>query len=160
MPMYFSMCDVMQTAVGIEQNGEKFYSGLAGKMKAPKVKALFKALAKAEKAHIGKFQGIYSAVEKKPLVCEFDDETIAYIKALSAEVFNEEKFKAVMKTKAMSDADALHYAIDFEKNTMLFFREIRGLVEIHDAEVIDKMIEEEKNHLVKLLEAKNKMGAK
>ncbi|MDD5502237.1 MAG: ferritin family protein, partial [Candidatus Thermoplasmatota archaeon] len=132
MAMYFSMCDVMQTAVGIEQNGERFYSTLAGKLKSPAVKKIFVALGKEEQAHIGKFQDIYNAVEKKPLVCEFDNETIAYIKALSAEVFSEAKFKAIIKKKGLAEKDAVQYAIDFEKNTMLFFREIRDLVELHD----------------------------
>ncbi len=155
MAMYFSMCDVMQTAVEVEKNGEKFYKTLAERADNPAATKLFEALASEEKKHIAVFQEIQESVNRKPLVCEFDDETKQYINALAGEVFTKEKLDAVLKKKNMSAEDAIRHAADFEKSSILFFSELRDLVELHDAKVIDLMIEQEKAHLTKLLGGKS-----
>ena len=50
----------------------------------------------------------------------------------------------------MTDVEALEIGIGFEKDSILFYSEIRGMVPRQDQEIVDVITNEEKKHLSEL----------
>jgi len=46
--------------------------------------------------------------------------------------------------------EALKFALEFEKDSLLFFLELKNLVDDKDKAMVDKLINEERGHVLKL----------
>jgi len=53
--------------------------------------------------------------------------------------------------KGATATEALHLAIEFEKDSILFLHEIRPMVEKDSRDVVDRLISEERIHVTTLL---------
>lgn len=62
-----------------------------------------------------------------------------------------------MANKASSEAEALHIGIIAEKDSILFYSEMRNLVRESDRHIIDAIVGEEKAHLRQLSQLKAKL---
>ena len=81
-------------------------------------------------------------------------------------------FKALIDTKVFPDSSegknltqeledeigAIHIAISIEKDNILYFQEIREFVPENEREIINKLINEEKTHILKLLDIKKQVS--
>jgi rubrerythrin len=63
-----------------------------------------------------------------------------------------------MAEKTTSDAEAINIGLEAEKNSILFYSVMRDLVPERDREVVDRIIEEEKRHVVHLSHLKAKLS--
>ncbi len=80
------------------------------------------------------------------------------MKALAEEhVFTDDKASKDMLRKASSDKEALQIAIGFEKDSILFFGEMRKFVPDRDQRAIEELIRQEREHLRKLSELKKEL---
>ena len=67
--------------------------------------------------------------------------------------------KADNQLKALAnDSTALDYAIDREKDSILFYIEIKEHIPEQNIAAVDKIIEEERTHIIKLLDIKEKIS--
>ena len=62
-----------------------------------------------------------------------------------------------MARKVNSDAEALQIAMGAEKDSILFYVEVRDLVRRSERKLVGKIIEEEKSHLRQLMEIKKSL---
>ena len=63
-----------------------------------------------------------------------------------------------MAEKTTSDIEAINIGLEAEKNSILFYSVMRDLVPERDREVVDRIIEQEKKHLVHLSHLKAKLS--
>lgn len=152
---FFSKGEVVHIGVEIEVNGRDFYNEVLKKAKTEKVKDMFSFLAKEEEKHIEVFKKILSEVESFKPKEAFNEEYFSYIRALSKEhVFTQKNKGKEIAKKIKTSKQAIDLAIGFEKDSILFYVEMKNFVPENDHRIIDRLIEEERKHLKLLSEIK------
>jgi rubrerythrin len=63
-----------------------------------------------------------------------------------------------MARKVSSDVEAIQIALGAEKDSILFYSEMRDLVRMPDRDVVSKIIEEERSHLRQLSDLKKDLS--
>jgi rubrerythrin len=150
----FKANDVVLAAIEIEKRGEKFYLHLADQAEDSKIRKAFEHLAREEVKHKAMFEGLYTRLGKATLPARSDEqEFLTYLNALidSHPLF---RFKDLeeMKEQIVSRKGALQMAIQFEKESILFFMEMRDFVPESEKKFINQCVEEERDHLRQLTE--------
>lgn len=153
----FSIQELLTFAIDIEQEGINFYSGLAEKAKDPSLKEFYIFLKNEEEKHKRIFQDelLPNAIQEidQPY---FSDEYYIYLNSMvETTVFNSNDSKI---QDLANDADAIDYAIGKEKDSILFYMEIKQFLPENDWAFVDKIIEEERLHIIKLLSIKEQIN--
>ena len=152
MAQFFSASEIAKAAVEIEKKGQEFYRRVAANAKTETLKALFEHLAKEEMKHERIFSDLLARLGAVELPAWSNDEEYAmYVNALieSHALFTgglAEKYMA----EATDDKTAIRMAMAFEKDTLLFFMEMRELVPASEQEFVQQCIDEERLHLRQL----------
>ena len=144
--------EALKWALEIEKNGETFYKAVAGKSAEPEVKALFEDLAAQERGHYRVFQKMLEEVKPDPDLSRLDyDEYQTYLQvALADALFAGPDKGLALAAQAQDRETALRAAMGFEKDTLLFFYDLREMVSKAEREAISDIILEEKAHLRRL----------
>ena len=87
-------------------------------------------------------------------------EYASYLQALvDNAVFTEDMVTSEMATKVSSDIEVMELAIGAEKDSILFYYEMKDLMPQRAQPTVNKIIAEEKSHLRQLSELKRKLAA-
>jgi rubrerythrin len=148
----FTAREAIEMAKGIEENGEIFYNKVAAKSTDPGARELFEDLAIQERAHYRLFERMLENVSPGPeLPAAEYDEYEAYVQAALDNALFAGQDKALALAKQANDREtALRAALGFEKDTLLFFYDLREMVSKADREAISSVIREEKKHVRRL----------
>jgi rubrerythrin len=143
----YSLDEIMEMAVQTEVLGQQFYTGMAEKFKKDNgLVKLFTELAIKEKQHEKTFKGIRDSVAKSGAEPVQWDEVSNYMRAFVESEFFLGKGKSLPSLDHIRTMnDAVKFAIGFEKETLLYFIELRTIVK--EKEAIDEVINEEKSHI-------------
>jgi rubrerythrin len=142
----FSLKDIIDIAVQIERNGERVYRNAAEKIENPSLRSLLLSLADDETQHAKWFEEL---IDKVPGTGEFpEQEKIG--RALLQDAVGAQSF-------TLEDADfssmKLNLAIEFEKDTALFYGMLQPLIEDQKTlEHLHAIIQEEEAHARRLKE--------
>lgn len=150
----FKVNEVVGIAVEIEKRGESFYREMADKARNDMVKRTLTFLAGEEVKHQKYFSDLLSNLDPIRLPAGSEEsEYWAYVNDLidSHFLFDEALNKRMMSSVS-SDQEALHLAMGFEKESILFFTEMKGLVPAAEGQGVETCIQEERRHLRKLAE--------
>jgi rubrerythrin len=144
--------EALQWALAIEKNGEAFYNEVAAKSTDREVKALFEDLAAQEQGHYKAFQKMLEEVKPDPYLSAVEhDEYQAYLKvALDSALFAGPDKGLALAKQAKDRQTALRAAMGFEKDTLLFFYDLREMVSEMERGIVSDIILEEKDHLRRL----------
>jgi rubrerythrin len=144
--------EALKWALEIEKNGEAFYDAVAAKSADPEVKALFEDLASQERGHYQVFQKMLKEVKPDPDLSTVEyDEYQTYLQVALAEALFAGPDKGLTLAKQAQDREtALRAAMGFEKDTLLFFYDLREMVGQAERGAISDIILEEKTHLRRL----------
>jgi len=159
MSIVFSSSELINTAIGIERRGITFYDIMAKSTDNEEARAVFDALVMMEREHINIFQDMLGEADTHPSPESSEHEYSGYLQALIDDaVFTDDLITSEMATEADSDIEALELAISAEKDSILFYYEMRDLMPRKAASIIDRIITEEKSHLQQLTEIKKKLS--
>jgi rubrerythrin len=149
---FLRSADAIEMAMGIETSGEAFYRAVADKAHTSAVRVLFQDLADQEVRHYKVFSKLGETLRDKLLMtAEEWDEYQNYLEATVQSELFEGPDRALAAAEEVDDEkEALRMAMGFEKETMLFFYNVRDVVSDSDKETIDRIIDEEKSHLRRL----------
>lgn len=143
--------EIIEIAMRLEEKGEAFYNTAAEKATTAEIKALFEELAIQEQYHRRAFQQMGRDLVQLTLSDEQWDQFQAYTGALLEQHLFDKPESAVGKAAGTQDErEALQAALGFEKETLQFFRELRGVVKGADQEMVDRIIGEEEHHIQRL----------
>ncbi len=158
MSIFFSVREVVEMAINTERSGQAFYQTASKLAKEKNLKKLLQYLAEEEGKHLKAFQGFYDTLEEGPETTPYNwEEAKLYLKALVDSRFFTGSDKAIQMAKeAKSEIEAVNSAINFEKDTLLFFYEMLEVIKSHDRDLVKKIIEEEKKHIRRLSTMKSK----
>ncbi len=150
--------EFLELAIAIEKNGRTFYESVARQNRAKQVQAVFAQLAAREKEHEDTFRNMLNRLGGYQPPQKYASEHYQYIRELSnSSIFSNERVQSVLLKKAITDIEAFETGIGFEKDSILFYSEVRGMVPWPEQEIIDMIINEEKKHLSELAYMANKL---
>ncbi|MFA5008078.1 MAG: ferritin family protein [Candidatus Omnitrophota bacterium] len=154
----FSPQEILRIAIKVEENGKKLYEALEKKTSDNNAREVWAYLKDQEELHRKTFQNMLDNIGDY-IVYEFSPgEYEAYIRAIAGGyVFTEELMEKKAKEGFKSDLEAIDFGIYVEKESILTYSALREYVLVEKQLVLDKVIDEEKNHLVKLTILKDKV---
>jgi len=144
--------EIVEIAMQIELNGKHFYEETQKKASSKLVKDALSWLAEQEQEHYEAFKALLDQVKQYEVVESYSGEYAAYLKAFaSTHVFvkREDVEKAIEQVD--SDEEIIKIAINFEKDSIIFFTEMREFVHEQEQHIVDKLRDQEREHLRRLL---------
>ena len=148
--------DVVRVAIRVEEDGELFYSRAALRADTPQVADLFNELAAEEIRHKTLFEGLLSRIDRIAAPESYPGEYLAYLHDyVDGKVIFLKDLKAETD-KIQTTAEALDFAIRREADSIMYYQELKGYVSAKEQPPIDKVIEEERSHFVRLSEMRKK----
>jgi len=147
----FSGEEILEIALQIEESGKTFYEKALDYAEQTHVKEMLVFLAQEEEKHIEAFTKLGSTltnyfVPKERYAGEYED----YVRSLvNSHIFQiaavEDKVKSIQ-----SDQDILHFALSFERDSIVIFQEFKNMANKAGGEILERLIEEEKGHIRKI----------
>ena len=159
MAITFSASELINIAIGIEGRGIAFYDTMAKSTENAEARDVFQYLADMERTHIRIFQGMLGEADKYQPPESYAGEYAAYLQALvDSAVFTDDSITSEMATQLSSDIEAMELAIGAEKDSILFYYEMKEIMPQRAQPTVNKIITEEKSHLRELSELKQKLA--
>ncbi len=150
--------EILDFAIKIEQNGYAFYTRVAKKFNNLKIMKLIHYLAEEELRH----ESLFKALKKKKGIFtpheSYEGEYSIYTEEFLRSHFlstRESINKSIMIIK--DEVDVIDFAIDFEKDSIVFFTTLKTFITEDKEDVIERIIKEEVNHLKKLFVLRNEI---
>ena len=138
-------------ALRAEASGEVFYREAARRSQNRDVRLLFEDLAYQEERHHRTFERMLAQVPPVEDTAVDPAEYEAYLGATLEHALIGGPEKGLQLAKdAADEAAALRAAIAFEKDTLLFFHDLRNMVPAEHREMISAIVAEESSHLRQL----------
>lgn len=152
MAHFFKAKEVALAAVEIEKQGVLIYKRLAMWAENPEAKKFFEFFAGEETRHEALFQALADRLGELELPAWSSEAEFAdYLQALveSHDIFLWNMSEQLL-TQAPGEQEAVKMAMGFEKNSILFFMEMKELVPDGEQKFVRECIEEERRHLRQL----------
>lgn len=143
MASFVNAADAIVAAIEIERRGYAFYSGVQEKVSNPKDKEFFAYMAEEEKRHEEIFLDMLKRVGGLRLPAESTDQE--YLDYLTAMLYHHSLFVPDLEQRMIETP--LHTAMQFEKDTLLFFIEMEDLVPEAEKQHVRACANEERRHL-------------
>ena len=154
MHQVFSDVEGLRIAVEMERRGEDFYRRAARVSRTQETVSLLNALADDETMHCREFQRLHDiACARKEEHGEevYDDETNAYLTAIAAEIVFPQGLMGLRSEGFENPQAVLMHAINSEKDSILFYSELKERAADEDArKVFDEIIRQERGHMFRL----------
>jgi rubrerythrin len=158
MSIAFTPAELIRIAIEIEERGMTFYDVIAKSTDNAAAKKVFEELASMEREHVRIFTDMIADSQKYRLIGPPDEEYEGYLHSLiDSAVFTDDAITSEMATQADSDIKALELGISSEKDSILFYYQMKELMPPPAIEMIDGIIAEEKRHLWQLTEIKKRL---
>ena len=155
----FSMSEIINAAIGIEKRGYAFYTVMAKSTPNDGARMVYNHLAETEKDHIRIFQEMLAGVSKYEAPEPFAREYAAYFHALvDSAVFTRDLTHSELAACNSSDTAALELGIRAEKDSIIFYYNMKDMMPKAEQGPVDKIITEEKAHLQQLTDIKKKLA--
>ncbi len=149
----FNSLEVLEMAQEIERKGMNFYRMHAANV-GEDVKSLFMRLHAEENDHFKRFKAMEEEVREKGEDYDYlyEPEVVKYLKTLvEFSIFPDDLSAEEAKVQDINDVFLI--AITAEKESILFYQELlKHNKDSKQAEIIEKLIEEEKQHLIDVSE--------
>lgn len=152
MASFVNAADAVTAAVEIERRGYTFYRAVEEKAASTDDKEFFAFMAEEEKRHEGVFAAMLGRIGGLPLPAgSTDAEYLHYVQGVldSHTLFMPDQ-------EALTLRAPLHQAMQFEKDTLLFFVELEQMVPDSEKHFVRNCADEERKHLRLLLERMKK----
>jgi rubrerythrin len=159
MSVIFSGDELINIAIDIERRGISFYDVMAKSTDNEMARSAFDSLAAMEREHLVIFQNMLSETltgkSGETPTLKYPD----YVQTLIDEaVFSDDMITSEMATQADSDIKAVELGISAEKDSILFYYEMRENIAQRNIPLLNRIIAEEKSHLQQLSEIKKKIS--
>ncbi|MDR3134752.1 MAG: ferritin family protein [Deltaproteobacteria bacterium] len=159
----FNAWDAFKIAISLEENGLRFYREAAKKFSG-QIADLFISLAQEEEIHKAIFTKFFEGLPaEQPSIYDPENETDDYLKMMaSLNVFKDGKAETDKLVATVNTVeDALKLAMSFEKDSIVFFIQLKNAsASLSDEVSVERLVQEEAKHLRKLSRIFNSLKAK
>ena len=144
----FSAAELVDMAIQLEQNGQAFYLQASLRAQQPEVQRLLEHLAKQEQHHEQLFRKLQPTEREHRPGQEYPGQKSAYIQALLEErLLPSDQVVNQVLPGLTSDSEVLNFALGMEKDSLLFYYEMRHLLGDAAKPIVKEIIAEEKKHV-------------
>lgn len=150
----FKANEIMAAAVEIETRGEVFYRKMVERAESDETRKLFTYLAEEETKHRDLFAKLGERLGNVELHATTDDDEYGmYLNDLiNSHILFDGGLGETLMDRLKTEQEGIRMAMGFEKDTILFFMEMRELVPAAEKDFVQQCVDEEKDHLRKLSE--------
>lgn len=145
----FTLSDIKEIALQIEQNGESVYRRAAKSSQIPKIAQLLSEMADEEKRHAHWFEHLNGAMPlgaKDQRIEQMGKELLQKMMGPQTFSLDESRLAATVEVQ-----DLLAQAIEFENDTILFYQMLHSFMDDSATMAqLERIIEEEQAHVEKL----------
>jgi rubrerythrin len=147
--------EILEIAEKVERHGQSLYELLESKTEDEKLKKVWIFLKEQEIRHQKVFRDML-ADDHSFKVKEFGTgEYDAYIEAIASEyIFTPQVIEDKLNAEFGSDLEAVNFALGMEKESVLVYTALKEYVIEDHRHILDKIIDEEKKHVVELIKLK------
>lgn len=158
MSMLMSEQEIFSLAMEIEKSGKAFYNTVVAAAPDDETRELFSFLAGEEQRHFDYFKELSKQSGNLIVQPEAWEEISEYIKATTDSRFFIGEDKAIRTAEEAGNVrEAVDIAISFEKDTLLFFYELLNVTPEGSREAAQKIVDEEKRHILLLSEKRKNL---
>ena len=143
----FNAEDVLEFAIRIEENGEKFYRDAERAAKDAGAKQLFKRLADDENKHKDVFETLLTRVDRH--LGDLEDYEGEFLAHLRSHIDGRAVFLAGVSAEGDPRA-VLDAAMQREIDSVVYYQGLKSLVSKSDVKVLERIIDEEQRHFAEL----------
>ncbi len=152
MNIRFNVDEIFEMAEEIERNGAKFYRKAAKNTSDDKIKTMLLGLAAMEDGHELTFITMrkeLSADDKEPTVYDPDNQAALYLQMMADSYGGEGKKSPTEElTGKESIKEILNIALNSEKDSVVFYMNMRGFIESKEGKgKVKAIIDEEISHI-------------
>ncbi len=155
----YSVDEVFQIAIQIEQAGQIFYETVARASISPVVAQMCRHLAGQENVHIQQFSAMRDAAVEKSEKRRMPMEKMEFVQAMT----QDEVLPMAQEAKRVASEcgldEVLEMAIRMENDAVAFYTELLEAVDEQDAAGVRAIIDQEKAHAIQLTEARAELEA-
>ena len=154
MGVRFTGPDLVALALEIERNGAAFYEACLSRDNGERASRVFRFMLGEERKHVQQFQELESLLKGiENLGKPMSDEEQQYLTALAtSNIFTAEGTGEEMAEMAEDAEEALELAMQFEKDSVLFYSEFLNFVTEAARPVVEEILRQEKVHISQLAE--------
>ncbi|MFH1314367.1 MAG: ferritin family protein [Candidatus Eisenbacteria bacterium] len=154
----FKASEVLRVAMKIEENGERLYRHATTLAGDTETKDFFGFLADEETKHKKTFEAMLSKAEHYQPSETYPGEHLVYLRAYADNIiFSPDKVEK--EIAGLTDVDSvLEFGIQREIESILYYLETRNLVPDSQREQIDKIIDEERRHYLRLVDVRKNLS--
>ncbi|MFO7915010.1 MAG: ferritin family protein [Candidatus Krumholzibacteriales bacterium] len=144
--------ELIRLAKRDEDVGAEFYQKLAEKVESENLKEKFLEIREQEIGHSERFQKMLDQLSDYVPQEDFPGEYEQYFQSfLSKREYLDSDDAVEAASRIKSDMEAIKFALGQEKNTLLFFLEMKELLpSSQHREMVHEVIDEERDHIVQL----------
>jgi rubrerythrin len=153
MSITFNVSEILEMAIEIERNGQKFYKKAAQIVGSSNVKKFLLDIADMEVRHEKIFREMKEQLaEKQVAVFDPDNEASLYLQAMADGNVFDLKTDLSRKLTGKEPVDQIFkMAVQAEKDSIVYYVGLEDYVDgKENKEKVDKIIEEEKGHIIAL----------
>lgn len=160
MAKQFVANEVLQMAVQLEKRGQKFYETILNSIQDVRARELFTTLRDDEIKHAAHFKDMLDKLEPEESNPDDKDiKTVAYFRSLvETKVFPEGTDTDKIGDQLGDPAAGIRIALTLEKDAVLFFHEMLAVAHHSDEPVLKHIIDEERDHILRILKIKQQFG--
>ncbi len=153
----FNTGDILQFAMRIEEDGEMFYHKAALNAETKEVRDFFNLMADEEARHKTVFAEMLKGIDVNPPAESYHGEYAAYLRDhIDGKVVFTKKEKDQAMSGNLDTLSAIRFAMSREVDSILYYHEAKEFIDKKHYAEIDKIIEEERKHFMKLAEMEKK----
>lgn len=155
MSISFNAIEVFEIAERIERNSVKFYRGAAEALSDQDLSVILLSLAEFEKEHEETFADMRKQISNKEwdlITFDPEDEMTLYLRTIAdSHIFDLKKDPGEQLKDKETAEDILKYAIEAEKNSIIFYLGLKNFVPAKAGkDKVDEIIKEEMEHIAEL----------
>ncbi|MBN1445501.1 MAG: ferritin family protein [Candidatus Omnitrophica bacterium] len=157
MAVFFDVSEIFQFAIRIEENGESFYRKVAEKSSEKEVNDLFTFLADEEARHKKIFEDMVGRIANYEPSETYPGEYFQYLKSYADTLVFPPEIERELET-AGGVVKALDFGIRRELDSIMYYLETKDIVPETQHKIMDKIIDEERSHFVRLSKMKERFA--
>jgi rubrerythrin len=158
MSISFTGNELINIAIDIERRGIAFYDVMTRSTKNTATRDIFQYLVDMERGHIQIFQDMLTETDRNHNIGSYPAEYAAYLQVLlDSAVFTNDMVTSELAANAESDVEAMELGVGAEKDSILFYYEIKDIIPKRVQPTVNKIITEEKSHLRQLWDLKRQL---
>ncbi|MFB0554902.1 MAG: ferritin family protein [Phycisphaerae bacterium] len=155
MSISFNAIEVFEIAERIERNSVKFYHRAAEAFSDQDLSEILLSLAEFEKEHEETFANMRKQISNKEwdlITFDPEDEMTLYLRTIAdSHIFDLKKDPSEQLKDKETAEDILKYAIEAEKNSIIFYLGLKNFVPTKAGkDKVDEIIKEEMDHIAEL----------